>query len=163
MDLDEIKALIDAMGASDLSEMEVGKDGWTLRLVRSVASVAGGAPEASASRGPGGPASLSRRPASPRASAASSGRSAPSDEVASRLVAPPILAPLSGVVYFSAAPGEPAFVEVGCAVEAGAVVCVIEAMKIFNEIRAPHSGTVRALSVRSGDEVDAGQVLLEID
>ena len=71
-------------------------------------------------------------------------------------------APLSGLVYLSSAPGAPDFVTIGQRVETGDVVAVIEAMKVFNEIRAERPGAVEAICVASGDEVDAGQLLLRI-
>jgi acetyl-CoA carboxylase biotin carboxyl carrier protein len=73
-----------------------------------------------------------------------------------------VRAPLSGLVYLSPTPGAPDFVAVGRKVEAGDVVAVIEAMKVFNEIRAERDGTVEAVLVASGDEVDAGQLLMRI-
>jgi acetyl-CoA carboxylase biotin carboxyl carrier protein len=77
-----------------------------------------------------------------------------------RARAPLLCAPLYGVVHLSPAPGEAPFVAVGRAVTAGDVVCVIEAMKVFNEVRAEHAGEVAEILVSSGQEVDAGQPLL---
>jgi acetyl-CoA carboxylase biotin carboxyl carrier protein len=74
-----------------------------------------------------------------------------------------VSAPLAGTVYLSPSPGEPTFVEIGQAVWAGATVCVIEAMKVFNEVKAGRDGTVGAVLVAPGDEVDAGQPLIRID
>ncbi len=69
-------------------------------------------------------------------------------------------AALAGVVFLQAAPGQPVFVQPGRAVQAGEVLCVIEAMKIFNEVEAERSGIIDALLVESGQEVAAGQPLL---
>jgi acetyl-CoA carboxylase biotin carboxyl carrier protein len=146
MDINHIKSLIDMMAQSDLAEMEVGKDGWTLRLVRCREG-----PEQSSAPGP------KRLPAA-------------RPPVERKLEIPPkkpdgstICAPLAGTVYLSPSPGEPAFVEIGQAVRAGATVCVIEAMKVFNEVKAERDGTVGAVLVAPGDEVDAGQPLIRID
>ena len=142
MDLDEIKALIEAFGASDLAEMRLTRGDWTLHLVRSaegtVAAPASGANSGSSHEIP--------RPKPAAAPAAEAG----------------VRAPLSGLVYLSPTPGAPDFVAVGRKVEAGDVVAVIEAMKVFNEIRAERDGTVEAVLVASGDEVDAGQLLMRI-
>ena len=73
-----------------------------------------------------------------------------------------VRAPLAGLVYLSPNPGVPPFVSVGSHVEAGAVVAVIEAMKVFNEVRAERAGTVEAILIGSGEEVDAGQLLMRI-
>ena len=147
MTMDEITALIGAMGASDLAELEVSKDGWTLRLRR--APVAD-QPDA-------GPV---RRDASPSA------RLRPATPTARERAAVPasndVRAPLSGMVYLSASPGAPPFVSPGERVEAGALLCTVEAMKTFNEVRAERAGTVEAVLVASGDEVDAGQPLVRL-
>jgi acetyl-CoA carboxylase biotin carboxyl carrier protein len=141
MDPDEIKALIEAFAASDLAEMELTRGDWTLRLVRSTGGAA---------RPAGGPVG---QPASAQYAAAASVPAAVETDVR---------APLSGLVYLSPSPGAPDFVAAGRRVEAGDVVAVIEAMKVFNEIRAERAGTVEALFVASGEEVDAGQLLMRI-
>ena len=141
MDLPEIKALIDAMAASDLAEMEVAKEGWTLRLVRR-------ADRAGSTRmvqEPGLAAVADDRDSAPRLP----------DGLTVR-------APLSGTVYLSPSPAEPAFVERGQAVTAGASLCVIEAMKVFIPVIAERDGVLDAVLVASGDEVEAGQPLLRI-
>lgn len=71
-------------------------------------------------------------------------------------------APLYGVVHLKPAPDEPPFVTAGIAVKAGQTLCMIEAMKIFNEVRAEHDATVEAVLVTSGQEVEAGQALLRL-
>jgi acetyl-CoA carboxylase biotin carboxyl carrier protein len=141
MELPQIKAFIDAMASSDLTELEASKDGWTLRLVR------------------GGRRGTARRSANAPPEQ-QSGR----DEVLpeTSVAAPEICAPLSGIVYLSPSPGQPPFVVVGQAVTAGATLCVIEAMKTFNEIRAERDGIIEAILVASESLVDAGQPLIRI-
>ncbi|MFX5914895.1 biotin/lipoyl-containing protein, partial [Acinetobacter baumannii] len=73
-----------------------------------------------------------------------------------------IHAPLSGVVHLHPAPGEPAFVAAGQSIAADATVCVIEAMKMFNVVRAGRAGIVETILVASGTEVEAGQPLMRI-
>jgi acetyl-CoA carboxylase biotin carboxyl carrier protein len=140
MDLDEIKELMAAFAASDLAEMHLTRGEWTLHLVRA----------ADGSVAPAAPAPARVRPSVARPAAA-----APAADGGVR-------APLAGLVYLNANPGTPPFVSVGARVEAGTVVAVIEAMKVFNEIRAERAGTVEAILVASGDEVDAGQLLMRI-
>lgn len=144
MDPDEIKALIEAFAASDLAEMELTRGEWTLRLVRSADAAAPIRPVGGSVGQPATPT----RPAAPPAPAAA--------------VETGVRASLSGLVYLSPSPGAPDFVAVGRRVEAGDVVAVIEAMKVFNEIRAERAGTVEALLVASGEEVEAGQLLMRI-
>ena len=148
MDAQQIKVFIDAMASSDLSEMAFSQDGWTLRLVRGPAGVASAAaPPAAAAR----PPSTARRPTPDTAAPASAPTSAPE-----------LLAPLFGVVHLQAGPGEPPYVAPGQVVRAGQTLCVIEAMKVFNEVRAEADAVVDAVLVRSGQEVDAGQPLLRL-
>ncbi len=145
MDPQQIKTLIDAMAASDLAEMEYSQDGWTLRLARRAST----SPTAEAQRPPAGTAT--------RAAAA---RPASMPAPAELARAAEVHAPLFGVVHLGPSPGEPPFVVVGQAVKAGQTLCVIEAMKVFNEVRAERDATVLAVLVTSGQEVEAGQALL---
>ena len=145
MNLNEIKALIDAMAASDLAEMEISKDGWTLRLVRRS--------EAAASTRPPRPT-----PSSVSRAVGESGLDTPPRPTGS----PVVRAPLAGIVHLAPSPGEAAFVEIGQTVKAGTTLCVIEAMKVFNEVKAERDGVVEELLVAGGDEVEADQPLLRI-
>lgn len=139
MKQEQIKTLIDALAASDLAELEYSEDGSTLRLVKqsALAAVPTARRPVAARRAP---AAVSTEPALPAATAE-------------------CLAPLYGVVHLQPAPGEPPFVQPGQAVEAGQMLCVIEAMKMFNEVRADAAATVQAVLVRSGQEVEAGEPL----
>ncbi len=140
MKQEQIKTLIDALAASDLAELEFSENGSTLRLVKLAAL--GVAPAARA------PSTARRAPR--QALEASADSTAAGTEC---------LAPLHGVVHLQPAPGEPPFVQQGQTVEAGQLLCVIEAMKMFNEVRADAGGTVQQVLVQSGQEVEAGQPL----
>jgi acetyl-CoA carboxylase biotin carboxyl carrier protein len=148
MDLNDIKALIEAMQSSDLAEMEFSRNGWTLRLVRNA-----GHSRPPTNPGPGKPVELPPPgPAQPDIGSAAT-------------PAPPegeVRAPLSGIVHLQPAPDQPPFIQVGQSVQAGVTLCVIEAMKVFNSIRAERDGTVEAVLVAPGDEVEAGQTLMRI-
>ena len=141
MDPQQIKILIDAMAASDLAEMEYSQDGWTLRLVRQAPAAPRHAPVGATTRADAARPGATPAPAEP-ASAAE------------------LHAPLYGVVHLGPSPGERPFVVAGQAVWAGQTLCVIEAMKVFNEVRAERDATVQAVLVTSGQEVEAGQALL---
>jgi acetyl-CoA carboxylase biotin carboxyl carrier protein len=141
MDLDRIKTLIDAMAASDLNEMEFREDGWSLRLVRR--AQAGDMVRAPVKA----PPSRQAKQLPIRAEAA------PNKEAK-------VAAPLFGIVHLQPAPDAPVFVSVGQTVTAGTPLCVIEAMKMFHEVRAEQDGTVSAILVASGQEVEAGQELI---
>ncbi len=142
MDQQQVKALIDAMASSDLQEMEFSQDGWTLRLVR---------------QGAAAPIAPSR---SSLTTAAPVGRATARPAPAGAALPKELRAPLFGVLHLQPAPGEPAFVIAGQAVKAGQTLCVIEAMKVFNEVLAEHDAVVDAVLVSSGQEVEAGQALL---
>jgi oxaloacetate decarboxylase alpha subunit len=71
--------------------------------------------------------------------------------------------PMVGVFYRSSSPGSPAFVEVGDVVTVGQTICLLEAMKLFNELKAEQEGRVRAIHVESGQPVEFGQLLFELD
>jgi acetyl-CoA carboxylase biotin carboxyl carrier protein len=141
MDQQQIKACIDAMSASDVAEMQFSQDGWTLRLVRR---------------------SMNRRDESDEvaSTARTSGNASDSTPAPAHEARMPLCAPLYGVVHLSPGPDQPPFIGVGAAVTAGQVVCVIEAMKVFNQVRAEFDATIAEILVASGQEVEAGQPLL---
>jgi acetyl-CoA carboxylase biotin carboxyl carrier protein len=147
MDLNEIKAFIGAMAASDLAEMEVGRGAWTLRLTK---------------RPSGTPviASVPERGTPPKATFRQGALSVPAP--VKPVDGAEIRAPLAGIVYLHPGPNELPFVATGAPVAAGATVCVIEAMKMFNEVRSERGGTVETIFVASGVEVEAGQLLMRI-
>jgi acetyl-CoA carboxylase biotin carboxyl carrier protein len=147
MNQEQIKTLIDSLAASDLSELEYSENGCTLRLVKQSALA----------------------PAAPRRAgvAAQQARVPAADRVAPQQAQAPVstecLAPLYGVVHLQPTPAEPPFVQAGQAIRAGQTLCVIEAMKVFNEVRAERDAVVEAVLVRSGQEVEAGQALFRFD
>jgi acetyl-CoA carboxylase biotin carboxyl carrier protein len=148
MDPDKIKMFIDAMAASDLAEMSFSEGGWTLRLVR----VAEGAHSVTRAA----PKAAPVHPAPPRAPAI------PSRPKPAAATEAEIRAPMPGIVYLRPAPDRPDFVTTGTRISAGAVICVVEAMKMFLEVRAERGGLVDAILVASGDEVELGQPLMRI-
>ncbi len=143
-------ALVDRLAAilerSDLVELEVeaGGTGLTLRKPEAIApvaaAVAAAAPSAAA---PGTPGSVAP------AGAQGAGR-------------PSVAAPLTGIWYAAPNPGSPPFVQVGGEVASGQVIGLIEAMKLFNEIKSDRSGRVAAVLVESGQLVKARQPLIEV-
>jgi acetyl-CoA carboxylase biotin carboxyl carrier protein len=140
----QIKAFIDAMASSDLAELEARKDGWTLKLVRRAA-------DTSAPRGSTDGAPSAQRPLTRQST------SAPANESGTE-----VRAPLYGLVYLSPSPEAPPFVVAGQAVKTGDTLCVIEAMKVFSNICAERDGVVEIVVSGSGDEVEAGQLLMRI-
>ncbi len=137
--VDRLEALLERSGLSEL-ELEAGGTAVTLRTPAAFASVAVPAPVEEA-QGEPPPA---EEPARPRGSHA-------------------IVAPLTGVYYRSPSPGAEPYVREGGPVSAGQVIGLIEAMKLFNEIKSDVTGTVRHMAVGDGDLVKVRQTLIEVD
>jgi len=146
MDLDQIKRCIDAMAASDLAEMEFSEGGWTLRLVRRAQIANSSAVPSQSSEAPPCNRIRSIPPAAKIA--------------AEKKKTDTVVAPLFGIVYLRPGPNAENFISPGQSVTPGTPLCVIEAMKMFHEIRADREGTIAAILVTSGQEVDAGQELM---
>ncbi len=147
MDRDTIKALIEALQASDLTELEYSSNGEMLRLVKRGASA--------------------RAPTPPPTTMRPTAASPPAPEAARPLPTPDpvsdtIVAPLFGVVHLQQVPDAPPLVSPGDAVVAGQVLCIIEAMKVFNQIRAERDGVIASVLVQSGQEVEAGDPLFRL-
>lgn len=149
MDIRKIKKLIELLEESDLAEIEVQEGEESVRISRH-----GKAAQAVVSAPP-----LMAPPPTPAAVPAVSG------EVA----APPppkghtITSPIVGSFYRSPAPGSPPFVEVGQRVNAGDTLCIIEAMKMLNQIESDKAGVVAAILVENGQPVEYGQPLFIIE
>lgn len=156
MDLRKLKTLIDLVADSGISELEITEGEGRVRIVKSAPAPAM-APMAAAPAVVVAPAAA---PAAP-APAAAAAPAAPSAAPAASGPAPQT-SPMVGTFYRASSPNDKAFVEVGDRVEAGQTLCVIEAMKIMNEIPAETSGVVRAILVGNGDPVEFGQPLFVI-
>ena len=159
MDIKEIKGIIDLMRKNGLSEFEYEKDGTKIRIRRGP----DGEPQVIASS-PGlipAPTVLPVSASVPLAVAPAAPVPAPAAApVASTL--PSINSPMVGTFYSSPAPDAPPYVEVGTMVNAETVVCIIEAMKVMNEIKAEMSGTIVEVLAESGKPVEFGKPLFRI-
>ncbi|QDV92178.1 Acetyl-CoA biotin carboxyl carrier [Phycisphaerae bacterium RAS2] len=155
MDIDEIKTLTDLMVENDLSEIMI-RDGEKRIVLRRggrvpvVAAVQAAIPAAHAA--------AAHAPAPTAAAPAPAASAAPA--VDASLAA--IKSPMVGTFYATPDPDAPAFVKVGDRVSPETVVCIIEAMKVFNEIKAEVSGTIESIDVTSGTPVEFGQVLMRV-
>jgi acetyl-CoA carboxylase biotin carboxyl carrier protein len=148
----ELLALVDKLEAllenSDLSEIEVEAAGTTLVLRKPVAALS----VPSRSRGDG---------AADGSAAGGAGTS--SDGAAARSGLHAVVAPLTGVFYLAPSPGAVPYVKIGGTVSAGQVIGLIEAMKLFNEIKSDVNGTVRRIAAETGSLVKARQPLIEVE
>jgi acetyl-CoA carboxylase biotin carboxyl carrier protein len=147
--LEKLKELIELMEKHDLTDVHLrhGAEQWRLRRGPQVVAAAPAAPVAYAAPAP--------TPLAPAALAPA----APATPVSNLLE---IKSPIVGTFYSSPTPDDPIFVTVGSKVTADAVVCIVEAMKVFNQITADVSGTVAEILVGNGDPVESGQVLFRI-
>ena len=153
MDLRKLKTLIDLVSESNVSELEITEAEGKVRIVKggvapvmapvmapvAMPAVAAPMPEATAAAAP----------AAPPVQAESAGHA--------------VKSPMVGTFYRAASPGAKPFVEVGSQVKEGQTICIIEAMKILNEIEADKSGTVTQVLCENGQAVEYGQPLLMIE
>jgi acetyl-CoA carboxylase biotin carboxyl carrier protein len=154
-DLEKLRELITLMEEHGLTEIDLRRQDQRWKLRRGPAEVmqvvpAGGYP---AHPVPMAPPPSAVPPAAPAAHAAGGGSAA--DTVA-------INSPTVGTFYEAPSPGEPPFVTVGSKVSQDTVVCIIEAMKVFNQITADMNGTITELLVKNGDPVEFGQPLFRV-
>ena len=155
MDLRKLKKLIDLVEESGIAEIEVTEGEEKVRITRSVA-----APAVQTVYAPAAPVQAAHVAAAPAPSAAPA---APAPAPAARDLSSAQKSPMVGTFYRSASPSAPAFVEVGQTVKAGDTLCIIEAMKLMNEIEAEKSGVVKEILVENGQPVEFGEPLFIIE
>ncbi len=155
MDLRKLKKLIDLVEESGIAEIEVTEGEEKVRITRSVA-----APAVQTVYAPAAPVQAAPVAAAPAPSAAPA---APAPAPAARDLSNAQKSPMVGTFYRAASPSTPAFVEVGQTVKAGDTLCIIEAMKLMNEIEAEKSGVVKEILVENGQPVEFGEPLFIIE
>ena len=143
MDIRKIKKLIEMLQDSDLTEIEVQEGEESVRIVRGSAQ----------------PFEVKTTSISP----ASVNVLSENNEVVANESGSPIKSPIVGTFYRKPAPDKPPFVEIGSHVNAGDVVCIVEAMKMMNEIKSEFTGQVTAINVEDGAPVEFDQSLIVID
>lgn len=151
MDIRKIKKLIELLEDSDVSEIEIVEGEESVRITRGNTAPVSFVHPAPAVAAPA---------AAPSPGFAAAHESDSADDL------PPgtlVESPMVGTFYRSSSPGSKAFVEVGQSVSKGDTLCIIEAMKIMNQIEAETSGTVRAVLVDDGQPVEYGEPLMVID
>ena len=156
MDLRKLKTLIDLVSESNISELEITEADGKVRIVKADPNLATtpmmmvAAPAAAAVPPPRSAAALAADQADAAAAAA-----AESGHI--------VKSPMVGTFYLAASPGGKPMVSVGTTVKAGSAICIIEAMKIMNEIEADESGIVEKILCENGQAVEFGQPLFVID
>jgi acetyl-CoA carboxylase biotin carboxyl carrier protein len=150
MDLRKLKTLIDLVETSGIAELEIQEGEERVRITRAPPH-----PQ---------PSMVLHTAAPPAATAAAPASAAPAEAPAAAAVEEGhvVKSPMVGTFYRSASPGAAPFVEIGDAVAAGDTLCIVEAMKLMNEIEADAGGTVKAILVENGQPVEFGQPLFVI-
>lgn len=153
MELSEIKAIIDLMNQNSISEFELEKEDCKIKLRRSTTQE--GVQETAISHYPAQPHLLGHTPPSALSEAINSPQSVSTD-------LEEITSPMIGTFYATPSPEAEAYVQVGTEVDCDSVVCIIEAMKVMNEIKADKKGVIAEILVENGKPVEFGQPLFRI-
>ena len=152
MDIRKVKKLIELLEESNIDEIEIKEGEESVRISRYGAQ-------------PAAPVAYAAPPA-PAPAAAPAPVEAPAPEAAAPAPAPAadnaVLSPMVGTFYRSPSPEAPSFVEVGQTVRVGDVLCIVEAMKMMNQIEADRAGTVTAIHVENGEAVEFDQPLISV-
>jgi acetyl-CoA carboxylase biotin carboxyl carrier protein len=154
MDMRKLKTLVDLVSESNISELEITEAEGKVRIVKA---------------GYGVPATMMMQPAAPmmmapqQAAPAADGAAAAAPAEAAAPTGHVVKSPMVGTFYRSASPGAKPFAEIGTAIKEGDAICIIEAMKIMNEIEADMTGTVSKILVENGQAVEFGQPLFILE
>ena len=158
MDIRKIKKLIELLEESGVAEIEIKEGEEQLRITRAMPVQYAPAPMYAPALPPPPPAA-GPAPAPPAAAPAPAPAASVVDARAGEHTVP---APMVGTYYSAPSPGAKTFVEIGDEVKVGQVLCIIEAMKMMNQIESEHAGRVKAILVKNGEPVEFGQPLFVI-
>lgn len=150
MDIRKVKKLIELLEESGVAEIEIHEGEESVRISRQGASFMP-------------PPTMTYAPPPPAPLAAPGAESAPAAAASEEISGHVIKSPMVGTFYRAPSPGAKAFTEVGEKVNAGDTLCIIEAMKLLNQIEADKSGTVKAILVDNGEPVEYGEPLFIIE
>jgi len=151
MDIRKVKKLIELLDESGIAEIEITEGEESVRISRHSPHV------------PAAPVAIAAAPAPLSVAAAPVAVVAPAPAAEPEEEGYAVTAPMVGTYYSSPSPGSPQFVQVGDRVNEGDTLCIVEAMKMMNQIEAEVSGTVKSIRVQNGDPVEYGQILFVID
>jgi len=152
MDIRKVKKLIELLEESNINELEITEGEESVRISRGMPAVTYAAPA------PVAPASIAAAPVAAAAPTAAPATGSAPDALEGHVVRSPMV----GSFYGSPAPGSPTFVTVGQTVAQGDVLCIIEAMKMMNQIEADKAGTIGAILVEDGEPVEFDQPMFTI-
>ena len=159
MDIKEIKKIIELMKDNELSEFELAEEGFRINVKRKL----GGDPQVVLSQASHAPVMMPHAVAAqPAPAAAAPAAAAPKvDELPKNIVE--IKSPMVGTFYRAASPEAEPFANVGKAIDEDSVVCIVEAMKVMNEIKAEVKGVIRKILVENATSVEFGQPLFQVE
>jgi len=149
MDIRKVKKLIELLEESDIAEIEIHEGEESVRISRHGSMVM--------------PAAMPQAPIAAAPPAAAAAPAATTAEASGEIEGHAVRSPMVGTFYRSPSPGSKPFVEVGQQVSAGDTLCIIEAMKILNQIESDKSGTVKQILVENGEPVEYNEPLFIID
>lgn len=157
MDIRKIKKLIELLEESNIGELEIKEGEESVRIARN-----SGTTQYFSAPAPAGYAmpAASAAPAAPAVAPVATAAAAPA--AAPAVTGHVVKSPMVGTFYRSPSPGSPSFIEVGKHVKAGDVICIIEAMKMMNQIEADKTGVIEAILVEDGNPVEFDQPLVTI-
>jgi len=154
MDIRKIKKLIELLDESGIAEIEIHEGEESVRISRQSSQIAIAAAPYGAMPMPIAPAPVEAAPVA---------AAEPQKDSAELIQGHQVTSPMVGTFYRSPAPGNPSFIEVGSHVNKGDTLCIIEAMKMFNQIDSDVSGVVKAILLENGEPVEYGQPLIVIE
>lgn len=152
MDIRKVKKLIELLEQSNINELEINEGDESVRISRGGTAVTYAPPAPAAPIV--APAAAAPAPGAPEPADTNTEAEVPAGHIVS--------SPMVGTFYSAPAPGSPAFVTVGQSVAAGDVLCIIEAMKMMNQIEADKSGTIGAILIEDGEPVEFDQPIITI-
>jgi len=158
MDIERIKQILDLVREHELTELEIEHEGLRLKIRKEASGTFVTVPTAVSS----GPSPSAVHGAAPVGVAAPSGMVAPAAVADEEIELAVVKSPIVGTFFRSAEPGAPAFVEIGATVKKGQVLCIIEAMKLMNEIDSEYDGEIVNIYVENGQPVQYGERLFAI-
>jgi acetyl-CoA carboxylase biotin carboxyl carrier protein len=163
LDLDFLRGLIDAVDGSGIDSIEINRAGTKIRIAKTPppAPLAAGAPAISTiAAAPALAAPAAQQALAPASATSAAVTSAPAPETSNLT---DVKSPMVGTFYRAPAPEAPPYVEVGSTVKKGQTLCILEAMKLMNEMESEVEGIVREILVENSDPVEYGQVLFRIE
>ncbi|WP_043320199.1 acetyl-CoA carboxylase biotin carboxyl carrier protein [Microbulbifer sp. HZ11] len=157
MDIRKIKKLIELLEESDIGELEIKEGEESVRISRGTSGASMQMPQMAMP--------MAAAPVAPQAPAAPAPATAPAEPAAESvpaLTGHPVKSPMVGTFYAASSPGADPFVKVGQQVKVGDVICIVEAMKMMNQIEADKAGTIESILVEDGQPVEFDQPLVVI-